>query len=442
MKPFLLTSTLIATLCLTADYGVVLECENDSLKNTIILKYPSCIPPFLVACKGWDKDLAMAFAAGLVLGKLCEKQEFNRKETNGQGKEKECDILTFDIVDIYKTDVQVNLIMGTLNKAISANLEWKEKDKIYNPFSELFDIQSVQKAKMYLSYITLENVRRVFVKYAKNATAVIAIDVAILKWLLHAINAKPKDYHIVGVEGPIIMPICALSMHPKIGEYLTNDILTVLTQMEYYTDTECSYYKNVDFLTSSLITVVKMLEDGPIRTKVVEMVAKMYPVVKRSYLDCRMLLGSEHSIVKHMEERIEDEVISNSSSILQQLKCDKKLHTMSFSFFDIISQNLSFSSVWEHRYLIATIETDSTLIWEETTPKFEWEVSFINKSDSHPRQMRLFIFSQLPVPDNFWKIATSCSSLPMFEEILKTPIVKRMIITYGISIFESSFEIK
>ena len=435
MKPFFLISTFIASVCLAADCNGR-KSDNASLDNVLLPKDPKLIPPVLVAYHGWDKDMAMAFAVGLALGKQCDKQVFLKKKDNGLGEEKECDILKFEFDGRYNMDVEVIVNMENLNQVISANVEWDDGDKAYNPLSELFDIQSIQESKIYLRN-TLENVRRLFVKYARNATALIAIDVAILKWLVHAINAKPENYHIVGVEGSIVLPICALSLNPQLGGYFTNDILTMLTQVQYYIDPECTYYGNVDFLTPSLVTLIKMLDDGPIRTKVAKLVIKMYHVLKRIYLDCRMLLGDEHPIVKQMEEGIAGEVISKDNHMLQQSRRNHTVHTMNFGSISSLANNVFFIHLSEHFYLSAAIEEKSTLIWDETTPEFGWEIRFKTKSDSHPR---LFIFSQLPVPATVWKHLTSCSSLLMFEDILKNSIARRMILTYGITIFESNFE--
>ena len=78
---FILVWGFMVSVCLAAyklDSNVV-QCnvpsskdEADSLSTTITKKRPELLPPFLVSCKDWDRDLAIAFALGLALGKHCD----------------------------------------------------------------------------------------------------------------------------------------------------------------------------------------------------------------------------------------------------------------------------------------------------------------------------------------------------------------------------------
>ena len=440
MKFFTLYSTLISSVCFAADSRPAPNTDDDNQLFKIMKERPEQLHQFLVTSKGWEKDLAMAFAVGLALGNQCDKQKFiqDNNKAGDQERENEKDILDLIFVRWTK-DAYVLVFMENLNNSISAEFEWEDGDRSYNPFSELFDIQYIQDPHNYKNKdeLSLGKLRRLFAKYAKSAVSMIAIDVAILKWLVHVIKSRPDDHHLVDVT---FVPLCALSLHPQVKEYCTQDILTVLTQVQYCISLACSFYSDHKMFTPSLLTLVKMLDDGPIRTKVEEIVAKMYPMLDdQSYTDCRMFLKDDHSVVKQMKEKIRKEHIPSDISLDTQSKCDREMHSMGFScWINAYAESSNFFGIGKHYHLSAIIEENKALRFEGTTPKLCNSIYFSNKSSRHPKQICLFIISELPAPAIFWERVTSCKSLSVFKEILKDPIVRMTILTYGITILESS----
>ena len=240
---FALSLTLIATVCLAADknHPYVPNDESSGDDNgqlSLVMKeHPEQLPPLLVSRKGWSKEEAMAFALGLALGKHCSNQKCTHT-CRGDGVvmvEKECDMLK-----CHRYDNRGNLIvdMKILQSAISSNLEWIDGSTSYNPFSELFDVQELQNPENYANESVLcpGEVRRLFARYAKSATAMIAIDVAILRWFVHVIESKPGECRMIKVKSLILTPLCALSMSTHIRDYCTDDMLTVLTKVQSHTD--------------------------------------------------------------------------------------------------------------------------------------------------------------------------------------------------------------
>ena len=62
-----------------------------------------------------------------------------------------------------------------------------------------------------------EDVRCLVADLAKNAAR---NDVAILKWLVHAITTKPVgSSYVLKIKEALFMPLIALSMHPSIGAF-------------------------------------------------------------------------------------------------------------------------------------------------------------------------------------------------------------------------------
>ena len=199
----------------------------------------------------------------------------------------------------------------------------------------------------------------------------------------------------------------------------------------------------MEVFTPSLLTLVKILDDGPVRRKVEEIVTTMHPMVEQAYVDCRMFLGDEHPIVKQIKKEMENGRRSSDTSLNLQCQCDRKMYAMSFIGCTHSYDPLAcFIDIDEHYHVSAIIKADKTLCWEGSNPKLGKSIRFTNKPSGHSRQTRLFIISQLPAPATFWELVASCTSLEMFEEILKEPSVRIMILAYEMTILESSSEYK
>ena len=154
----------------------------------------------------------------------------------------------------------------------------------------------------------------------------------------------------------------------------------------------------------------------------------------------------EHRLLLGVDHPLKEKVLSKASmgqyeSELQHLS---EWHRKVYSIGGYAgtsgneANSAEFILVQKHTYLSAIVQQDNNLEWEGRTPNYGKDIRIFNKPSCHHRQVRLFIMSQIPAPSIFWQSITSCASLPMFQELLTEPLVRQMILTYGIVILESS----
>ena len=438
MKLFYLTSAFLSTICLATkrqreSKSSVPDCiaaryEIDSLKDIIMKEYPEVLPPFLVTFKNWDRDVANAFAVGLALSKQCNSQKDTSINSSADNPEKKCAIFRLVGGDIWET-----VVMEELRNAVSANSEWKDGDKAFSPFAELFDIHEIEKSELFNeAHLYPEKVRLLFAKYAKNATAMIAIDVAILKWLVHAIKTKIDSSQVIRIDKAIIMPLCALSMIPLVQEHCTNDILTILTQKQQIAN------------IPSYLTLFKLLDAGVIKEKVEEILLPMWFIGTKFFLNACMILGKEHQFVQKIKVNYSKDKHTSMEALLHlQTACQRKVYSFGHVSIDSYKSNCNlFRIIDSHTKLGAYIKQDNTLNWEKPLPTSGSDIYFENRPSPHPQQVSLLVISQVPAPVSFWQTMTSCTSLTIFQEILTRPQMRQMILTYGITIMEDNSVIK
>ena len=449
-----IVSSIIVTFCLAAD---ILGSKHDSLKAIIVKQCPAeLLPPLLVKCNGWDKDVAAAFALGLALGKQCvmascDSTTSNNSSFNADGLQKEGEWVTCSYT-YYGLDTELNglkngnrakVVIKDLERVISANLEWKDDSGTHNPLSEMFDVKAMGSLENYIcmNELDLEDARLLLAKCAKKPIAMIAIDVAILQWLVSAIKTKPKNCHMIEIAEAIFMPLCALSMRSLIREHCTIDILYVLSEMQNYADPVNGNYSDVEYYTPSLLAIYKFLEDGPTRTKVEEILIMLCPFGRQenAFVIIRLLLWNDHPFVKLMEGYFSSDKLSSCEvSLHLQAEWNRKMYSIGHTYYGGFQPHYDIIHIYEHTFLSAIIEQDDTLKWETTTPILGIEIIFRNKPGLHPKQVRLFIINQVPTPDSFWQAIYSCASLSSFQKLLTKSEIKQTILSYGITILESS----
>ena len=441
--------SLLITVCLAADSHSpeVPQCnlpirEIDSLRNIIMKKHPEVLPPVLVSCNNWDMDEARAFAIGLALG----KQSYGPKAMNTSAKAlvKECILLgCINFWSPSDTEKRVIVNMKELLLVISANFEWKESNETYNPFAEFFSIQEIQKPENYKKVMFPEEVRSLFVKYSKSTTAMIAIDVAILKWLSHAIqllsDCEKSKRSILHLHSSLIAPLCALSLYPQIGELCSKDILIFLSEVERNFKPIIFHQFQDHYYFPTLLTLIKTLGEGLIRLKVKEIADKSQPK-KDFFITGRLFLELDHPVVQSLEAKLSAARYTRFNALWShQIACDRKVHSMnnnSMISCDPISTLLYFHYP---TYTSALLKEDNTLEWDGTSNfEFVEQINFSNEPGPQPKQLRLFILSQLKPPAAMWKEFTSCTSMTEFVKCLEKPMIRTWILTYEISILESS----
>ena len=210
---------------------------------------------------------------------------------------------------------------------------------------------------------------------------------------------------MIEVNEYIFMPLCVLSMIPQVREHCTEDILTVLTEVRKDLDPKFGGSTNMDEFNPSLYTLFKMLDDGPVREKVEEIVKILCP---HDIILVRMFLGDDHPIVLSTEKTFTDKERSNIETVLNfQADCHHKIYSIGSRY--ISRSDPGFIHMHFNTTLSAIIEQDIILKWEGTMPTKGKEIYISNDPSPHPKQVRLFIISQLPTPKGFWQAITSCA---------------------------------
>ena len=412
------TLSLLVTCCLVAESNVKSPLDPDlepikeveSLQTIIVKRYPEKTLKHLVSIKGWEKDLAWAFSLGLALGK---QQKIAHVQANK--------------IDYIKVKISTKDLIDQISNWKCA----KEDQTSFNSISELFDVSALLQMlhESDENEVTFLKCQILFSNCSLHLNSMIALDLAILQWLVHAIKAKPQD-SVIGILPSTMLPICALSMHPQIGQHCTNEVHLVLSQFgKWIFSDNCGIWYNSAFAT--LLAILKVHdEDSKVWQKASEIAARMYPKIGNSCRKSRVILGSNHVFVRSMEERFltPEKLKVCIANVSSQLQYDRKVHS---------AKDDPFTRIASPTFMIAKIE-GNTLEWEGVSPRFRWYIKFSDQPGTEPKKTRLFICCRFSPPVSFWAKVTSWTNMEEFYKILKTSIMRRMILTYGMTILESS----
>lgn len=145
-----------------------------------------------------------------------------------------------------------------------------------------------------------------------------------------------------------------------------------------------------------------------------------------------MLLGDEHPFAEVLKEQIAlyEEVTQTPND-----KYKRKLYSMSNDIIkSVLGRTFIELTFWTRHS--AKILPDNSLVWnDKVNDNHKNTNQFIN---TQGLEIRLSIYSNSHAPALFWNIVTSCKSLEKFLEIMEHPEIRRMILTYGMTILESS----
>ena len=417
---------LFAAICLAADNSSKLACKSvpvmsqsalnvhtntSGLQTLIMNQHPEQIIPYLMSCKNFSEELAMAFAIGLDLGKhteiLSKLRGYSQKNTR-----------------------YVIIITDELRKILLDKINWMS-----DPFEKLFDSTCLHKA-LNLNKGSLEfpEFQSVFAKCAVNAEAMIAVNVAILKWFVFEVHSKPDE--VLHVAPSLLQSVSALSMNPLISKFLMDDTQIVIEQAKLWTDADYYFSSTYEVYFSSLLTLLKFLDDdNPIRSDIETIAAIMYVNGEKTCVESRLTLGANHPFVLSMEKDASKEKLALCDTQMQtQIKCRRKLHSLGYGWNLFFDRDKMFLGKNKLPHLLWAIVKEDDLEWEMNDPLLA-DINYFENSD----QSRLFILSMLRPPSTFCESVTSCTSLKDFQKLLQRSAIRRMILTYGITILESSF---
>ena len=324
-----------------------------------------------------------------------------------------------------------------LERVVVLNGRLEKEFRVFNRFAELFNCECLLEKLVSKTFLTFKQMQSLFLECSRIPEAKIAIDVAILKWLSIEIQEAKSDAGNgrVNVDPSILGSLCALSLDADDKTYkFTKDILLVLTQVQELIVRELLPLKNI---LPTLLTVMKLFDDGPIHTKAKEIITTFFNEDYQKVCPILVLtLGKDHALVKSIEATMEDEKkrARCDAELDGQLALKRKVHSLAIMPF-LDPNGFSILAV-DALYLKADIGTEGTLEWERTQASSK-EIIGLSIRPDVINQTCLFIIFMIEPPADVCMEITSCASLEKFYELLEKPKMKQMILSYGVTILES-----
>ena len=312
-------------------------------------------------------------------------------------------------------------------------------------FGELHRIRSVE------DRLSFFDVRYVFGKCAKQPAAMVLVDVAILKWTNQLIGMKGSNP--VLAEPSIVQALCGLSLYPQVAEQCKNDIIRVLDQFPP-AYSHFSFTLGMQNYFSGLLTAIKILGPSEIRTKIEEITAFIYkkgtefnPLNEKSFAYvgplARMLLGEKHELLSSMEKNVPMQEIALWDITLSSLLASNNhnLHSLISGGtigYDPKELIVRVSSDFSNVFCSSALVSKDNLIWYKAPTNcaaVRFEYSFNLGRDT---PTCLHVICLIRPPAIIWDEITSCKRLEEVRVLLKGLRMRQAILTYGLSILETS----
>ena len=150
------------------------------------------------------------------------------------------------------------------------NTEYDVSTGKANPFSEMFNVRVLLK-ELRSSDLSLEQFRKIVLRCARNKNVLISVDIAILHWLLAAIDQNIN----VKVKSHWFRSLRTLLLYPEYCKYLQNIIINVLAHVDRLV--ESNTLSRVKLIKYGLVfkSLTNVPETGPILDKLWEIYKKL-----------------------------------------------------------------------------------------------------------------------------------------------------------------------
>ena len=307
-------------------------------------------------------------------------------------------------------------------------------------FAELFDPQCIlEKLSVPQTMINFKQTQSLFLECALVPEAKFAVDVAILTWLSEYVQRdKPNKSSIVSIEPALLGSFCSLIFDSSDALKFQYGILSVLTEIQELIARDLNTSRRSSLLNAvlpSLLMMIKLLDDGLVRNKAMEMASKLYQEdSKRTGPICILCLGREHAFVQSIMKDEEIPAPWNAQLNLQRTN-NRKVHSL--FILPSLKPTRYFMDINHSPVLTATITnaTPGALVWEKFSIT---QVFFLSNEKFKERsKVLLLIAFQIKPPASLCTKFASCTSLITFYELLEKPLMKQMILSYGMTIFET-----
>ena len=292
------------------------------------------------------------------------------------------------------------------------------------------------------NYMDLKKFRKIFLDCAKFPEAMMAVDVAILKWIVIMVEGTDT----LNIDLDVIAPVCCLSVDPDISEYCEDDIIRALEI--FSTSIQSSQSNGPIHLRRSLnflLNLLKFVDSPRIQQKLKDIVTSLYKLKttsNSSFLDYRLILGLGDAFLATLEKKLPPGISYFITSYFGNA-FSRSTYFRFFSKGQIFRLRGLFSSTDEsmskHSCTKATIGSGgNTLVWDVEQHSYK-DVKFENSSSSSSSLFIVYSGNTKP-PAIFWGQIRSCKTMQEFKELLKSPVMKQTILTCDITLMESNIK--
>ena len=304
-----------------------------------------------------------------------------------------------------------------------------EKEHTRVVFHELFKYNLLNKELKAIGEnmgLSLSAFRALCLDCVKFPEAILAVDVAILHWIVEYVEGDAE----LLVDFDVIRSVCFLSVHPDISVHCEAEITRAL---EIFS--KC-FQSAKRFFFNFLVNLIQFIDSHGIREIVETIVTSLYTSAEAPKWrhDCRLILGPDDAFLAILE----GELTGNEQNELANLVNDYYPNC----FFKFYSKGECFRlpclfyglhDMSKHLFIRADVDNEDNLLWKNDCSSWK-TISF---ADTSLPVSSLFIVYENSPPSIFWAKIRSCKNFREFNELLTTPEMKHFILYYDITIMET-----
>lgn len=327
--------------------------------------------------------------------------------------------------------------------------DWKESPPLSVLFSELFNMSSLKKdlenlTSLHFGPISFSRFRWLLSRNVLFPEAQIVADVAILKWIVQAIDEASSD-KAVKFSPYDLKVVCSLSLTPNLWTDYLNDIDKVLQHIP-----ELLGHLDIKEMTEyfyTLIALLKHIKSKEILDKVNVVVETFFPynvskkneasstMYQKFGLYCIMVLGKDHSLIAKLATNVSKETLEEWIDQSQKFS-ENRLEIYSVCSWEVIFDS-EFRGLWNTSSAVAPINSDQTIGWPSFPETLKMGYGrYILHADQTENDFYLCMKCGVETPEEIWKKFTSCSTMEGLQNFLAEPETIRLLLTYGISIWQ------
>ena len=447
MRTFLPIAVLAST-CFSADPTPVKEAPKlpyfePSLEKRVLNEYPHLMSKcFWVG--NWENDsmerVAYAFGCFLASDKLSPVERLNRN---------------FPDTNDFILEVDCNILLSSLNSLQVSN---KVMAEFVTGLELIFDVDHFKQLIIGLTrdfdLASFEQVRSLMAQSARHELAIIAVDVAVLKWVVQSIKNGGNPYHFMHSCSVLDLSqhaILSLELYPEIARLCRSELDIFLNKL-------VAYYNKMNTLLFGnyvkILNIITMLDN-------VRITEKLFPIILSKAFHGSGYLHLKKDIEAFLFRYTRFRSFNNCPNVAKLLKerfnfqndCPKLIEKFSIQIYadqDVLPFSTHIfpcSRIVRHykkeEYVLQAEIISGKIIWARN--EFELAsnpsensqpVGPEDPSEEHPH--KLYVVCQLKPPPNLAIILIDrCQTEEGLKKMLKDSAWRHMVLAFGVSMFEA-----